>query len=258
MALEKARNPERPRQESAVLDPQVLREKGLEVHRRLVEIYGERPHRQRDPIATLVSTIISQNTNDPLRDRAFRRLRERFPTWEQVRNAPVEEIAEAIQVAGLGPQKARRIKAALERISEERGELSLDFLREMPVEEARRWLVSSNGVGPKTAAIVLLFALDMPAFPVDTHVHRVSKRLGLIPPNASREKAHEILEDLMPPETYYTFHLNVIAHGREVCRARQPRCEVCVLQDLCDWYATLTEGAVPGAATTETSGQGEP
>ncbi len=215
------------------------RSKALEVHRRLVEQYGERPWRPRlDPVAELVSTILSQNTNDRLRDQAFERLRERFPTWEAVRDAPVEAIFQAIQVAGLGRQKARRIKEALQRISRERGTLELDFLRQMSVEEARRWLTSFNGIGPKTAAIILLFALGMPAFPVDTHVHRVSKRLGLIPPKASREKAHGLLEEMMPPETYYTFHLNLIRHGREVCQARRPRCERCFLKDLCDFYAS--------------------
>ncbi|RMF36753.1 MAG: endonuclease III [Chloroflexi bacterium] len=214
-----------------------LRSKALEVHRRLVEQYGQRPWRPRlDPVAELVSTILSQNTNDRLRDRAFQRLRERFPTWEAVRDAPVEAIVEAIRVAGLGQQKARRIKEALQRISRERGTLELDFLRQMPVEEARRWLTSFNGIGPKTAAIILLFALGMPAFPVDTHVHRVSRRLGLIPPGTSREKAHRLLEEMMPPETYYTFHLNLIRHGREVCQARRPRCERCFLKDLCDFY----------------------
>ena len=221
---------------------EALRRKALDVHRRLLETYGEPEQRPSDPIGTLVSTILSQNTNDVLRDQAFRRLRERFGTWEEVREAPVEEIAQAIQVSGLGAQKARRIKAALERITEERGTLSLDFLREMPVEEARAWLTSFDGVGPKTAAIVLLFALGMPAFPVDTHIHRVSKRLGLIPPKASREKAHGILEALLPPAVYYPFHINVIRHGREVCGARKPQCGRCVLRDLCAWYAATIGG----------------
>jgi len=214
-----------------------LESKALEVHQCLVQVFGQRPHRpRRDPIAVLVSTIISQNTNDALRDKAFNLLRRRFPTWEQVRDAPVEQVMEAIQVAGLSQQKAPRTQQALHRISEEQGELSLDFLREMGVEKAKQWLTSIKGVGPKTAAIVLLFALDMPAFPVDTHIHRVTRRLGLIPANASRERAHEMLEALLPAQTYYTFHLNVIRHGREVCRARQPHCELCVLRSLCDYY----------------------
>ncbi len=216
------------------------REKALEVHRRLLEAYGEPNHPPMDAVSEMVNTILSQNTNDRLRDMAFARLRERFPTWEEVRDAPVEEIEEAIRIAGLGKQKAARIKGALQRITEERGEISLEFLREMPVEEARKWLMSFNGIGPKTAAIILLFSLGMPAFPVDTHIHRVSKRLGLIGPKVGREKAHRILEELVPPEIYYTFHLNLIRHGREVCHARRPECGICILRDLCDYYQKIT------------------
>jgi len=211
--------------------------KALEVHQRLVEIFGEHPHRPRlDPIAELVSTILSQNTNDVLRDKAFDSLQQRFPTWKQVRDAPVEEVIVAIKVAGLSQKKAPRIQEALRRISAERGELSLDFLREIGVEKAKQWLMAINGVGPKTAAIILLFSFGMPAFPVDTHIHRVARRLGLIPLKASREKAHELLEALLPPQAYYAFHLNLIQHGREVCQARRPHCEVCGLRDLCDYY----------------------
>lgn len=222
-----------------------LQGKALEIHERLLDTYGEPRRRRLDPVSELVSTVISQNTNDVLRDRAFDRLRGRFSTWEQVRDAPVEEIAAAIQIAGLSRQKAPSIKRALQFVTEERGELNLDFLRDMNADEAKRWLTSIKGIGPKTAAIILLFALDMPAFPVDTHVHRVTKRLGLIPPHASRERAHQILEALMPPETYYAFHLNLIRHGREVCQARQPRCEVCILRDVCDYYAQVTEKRAP-------------
>ena len=211
--------------------------KAFEVNERLGQVLGERPQKARlDAIEELVSTILSQNTNDNLRDQAFFRLRQRFPTWEQVRDAPVEEVAEAIQIAGLNQHKAPAIQRALRRISEERGELSLEFLREMSVPEAKAWLTSIKGVGPKTAAIILLFALDMPAFPVDTHIHRVTTRLGLIPAKTSREKAHELLEALLPPPAYYAAHLNLIRHGREVCQARRPRCEVCIVRDLCDHY----------------------
>ncbi|MFQ5795619.1 MAG: endonuclease III domain-containing protein [Candidatus Bipolaricaulia bacterium] len=214
-------------------------DRALETDKRLMDVYGPSARRHRDPVSVLVGTILSQNTNDVNRDRAFDRLRERFPTWETVRDAPVEKIAEAIQVAGLSQQKSASIKRALQHISEERGELRLDFLREMKVAEAKGWLTSIKGIGPKTAAIVLLFSLGMPAFPVDTHVHRVTKRLGVIPPKASREQAHEILETLIPPERYYDFHLNLIRHGREVCNAPTPRCDACVLTDLCGYYANL-------------------
>ncbi len=225
-----------------------LQDKALQVHQRLIRVFGDRSRKAHlDPVSQLVSTIISQNTNDTLRDQAYESLQDRFPTWEQVRDAPEAEVIEAIKIAGLSQQKGPRIQAALERITEERGELSLDFLQDMEVEEAKEWLTAMNGIGPKTAAIVLLFALDMPAFPVDTHVHRVAKRLGLIPERTSREKAHDLLESVMPPETYYAFHLNLIRHGREVCQARQPRCELCVLRDLCDYYQSVAELSVEAA-----------
>lgn len=210
----------------------------LRVHDLLLSEYGDQPWHPRDPVATLVSTIISQNTNDTNRDRAFERLRERFPTWRAVRDAPSGELIEAIRPAGLAPTKAPRIQEALRRIAEQRGEISLDFLDDLSLEEAREWLLSIPGVGPKTAAIVLLFALGRPAFPVDTHIHRVSRRLGLIPEKATREQAHELLEDLIPPDIYYTFHLNLIAHGRAVCHARNPECARCVLQGECAYYAS--------------------
>ncbi len=216
------------------------REKTREVHRRLLQTYGEptwRPHH--DPISELVSTILSQNTNDANRDVAFNRLRARLPTWEQVRDADVDEVIEAIRPAGLANQKGPRIQNALRIITDERGELTLGFLADWPTDEAKAWLTAIKGVGPKTAAIVLLFSLGQPAFPVDTHIHRVSKRVGLIGPRVSREKAHDELEALVDPEDYYAFHLNVISHGRRVCASRKPRCEDCSLQDLCDYYEAL-------------------
>ncbi len=213
-----------------------LRERGLAVHRRLIDTYGE-PHWQPhlEPIDELVSTILSQNTNDLNRDRAFAALRARFPTWAAVRDADPDSLKAAIRVAGLADQKASAIQRALQQIEAERGELSLDFLRELPLEEAKAWLTRIKGVGPKTAAIVLLFALGRPAFPVDTHVHRVSKRIGLIDQRVSREHAQVVFEALMPPESFYALHLNMIRHGRAVCVARQPRCDRCTLRDLCDY-----------------------
>jgi len=211
--------------------------KAQTIHQQLIETYGQprwRPHL--DPISEVVSTILSQNTSDGNRDVAFDRLRARFPTWEMVRDAPVTAIEEAIRPAGLAPQKAPRIKGALQFISQERGELSLDFLKEMPVDQAKAWLTQIKGIGPKTAAIILLFSLGMPAFPVDTHVHRVTRRLGLIGPKVSAEKAHELLEALLPADLYYPLHLNLIRHGRQVCHARNPKCEICPLQTLCDDY----------------------
>jgi endonuclease-3 len=211
-------------------------EDAVHTHNLLLGEYGDHPWHPRDPVATLVNTILSQNTNDVNRDAAFGQLREQFPTWEAVRDAPEEELVEAIRPAGLGPTKAPRIQGALRTITEREGEVTLDFLRELSKEEARRWLTDLPGVGPKTAAIVLCFALGKPAFPVDTHVHRVSGRLGLIPEGTSREKAHDVLEEIVPEALYYPFHLNLIAHGRTICHARNPECERCLLRGECNTY----------------------
>jgi endonuclease-3 len=167
---------------------------------------------------------------------AFDRLRAKYPAWEQVRDAKVEQVIEAIRPAGLANQKGPRIQEALRIITQERGELELDFLADMTVTEAKTWLSSIKGVGPKTAAIVLLFSLGRPAFPVDTHVHRVTKRLGLIGPRVSREKAHVLLEETVAPDAYYPFHLNLIQHGRRICNSRKPRCSECVLRGYCDYH----------------------
>lgn len=189
-----------------------------------------------DPLDELINTILSQNTNDLNRDRAYHALRAKFPTWEEVRDAPTAQVIAAIKPAGLANQKGPRIQAVLKRITAERGELDIRFLGDLPVAESKAWLTALDGVGPKTAAIVLLFALGKPAFPVDTHVHRVTGRLGLIPPKTSADKAHEILEELVPPEWYHPFHLNVIEHGRQVCKAQRPLCALCVLQKYCDYF----------------------
>ena len=214
-----------------------LRDKALEIHQRLLRSYGMPQRSRMDAVSELVSTILSQNTNDLNRDRAYDELRRRLPTWEAVRDAPVEEVEEAIRVSGLWKHKAPRIQASLRQITEERGALALDFLADLPVPDAKAWLRRLPGVGPKTAAIILLFSLGRPAFPVDTHVHRVATRLGLVP-KVSAEKAHELLEELLPPETYYACHINLIQHGRKVCKPR-PLCRACELRDLCDYYGAL-------------------
>lgn len=215
-----------------------LAERAIAVHEKLIEYYGRPEWRNPlPPIAELVSTILSQNTNDINRDRAFEALRARFPNWEQVRDADLEEVINAIRVAGLANQKGPRIQNALRKITEERGQLSLEFLRDMEVREARHWLMQLKGVGPKTAAIILLFSLDMPAFPVDTHVHRVTGRIGLRPDSMNADNAHEHLANLLPEGSYYAAHLNLIRLGREICAARKPKCPQCPLQKLCDYYA---------------------
>jgi endonuclease-3 len=211
-----------------------LRRRVARIHELLLREYGEPIWRNPLPaLDELVSTILSQNTNDVNRDRAFEALRARFPTWEAVRDAPEAEVVAAVRPAGLANQKGPRIQAVLRSITEERGELNLEFLKDLPVDEARAWLTRFKGVGPKTAAIVLLFSLGLPAFPVDTHVHRVTGRLGLRPEAMSADDCHPHFEALLPAGAYYAAHLNLIRHGREVCHARNPECGRCVLRRLC-------------------------
>jgi len=208
-----------------------------QVHKRLLEFFGEPVWRAPfPPLDELISTILSQNTNDANRDRAFAALRVRFPTWEAVRDAPAEDVIDAIRPAGLANQKGPRLQAALQSITEQRGALDLSFLKKYTPRAALDWLMQFKGVGLKTASIVLQFSLGMPAFPVDTHIYRVSGRLGLRPPKMNVEKSHKHLASKFPPETYYAAHLNIIRLGREICRARKPRCEACPLQDLCGYY----------------------
>lgn len=201
---------------------------------RLRPRFGDLPWRPHgDAVAELVLTILSQHTNDTLSGKAFARLLATFPTWEAIAAAPVEAIAAAIREGGLAVQKAPRIKAVLHRIWEERGAFDLSFLRHLPLEEARAWLLALPGVGPKTAACVLMFALGRPALPVDTHVYRVSRRLGLIPASVSEARAHTLLEAMVPAEDVYAFHVALIKHGRHTCTARAPRCGDCPLSDVC-------------------------
>jgi endonuclease-3 len=213
-----------------------------EVRSRLLKTYSQPVWRNRlPPLDELVSTILSQNTNDTNRDRAFEALRKSFPTWEEARDAEPAGIISAIRSAGLANQKGPRIQLALQQITEERGDLSLDFLEDLPLEQAKKWLLRFKGVGPKTAAIVLLFSLGKPAFPVDTHIFRLTGRLGLRPKNISAEQAHNHLAALFDPAMYYDVHLNLIRHGREICHARSPQCERCSLSDLCPFYQARSQ-----------------
>lgn len=208
----------------------------LQIHKTLLEAFGEPIWRNPLPaIDELVSTILSQNTNDVNRDRAFDALRMKFPAWESVRDAKEKDVIEAIKPAGLANQKGPRIQQVLKEITKERGSLDLSFLKELSVEDARSWLTKFNGVGPKTAAIVLCFSLGKPAFPVDTHVYRVTGRIGLRPEKMTVEQAHPHLESVFPPETYYAAHLNIIRLGREVCNARKPLCPKCPVRELCGY-----------------------
>jgi len=215
--------------------------RALIVHQQLIEFYGFPQWRNPlPPIDELVSTILSQNTNDTNRDRAFQALKNRFPTWEEVRDADAYLVIETIRPAGLANQKGPRIQNILKEITRQRGELDLSFLNEMSTDEARNWLLQFKGVGPKTAAIVLQFSLEKPAFPVDTHIYRVTGRLGIRPEKMNAEKAHDFLAGSLPPQTYYAAHLNLIRLGREICHARKPDCPRCPLQDYCDYYANLS------------------
>ncbi len=203
----------------------------------LSDVYGVLDwSRGQDGMDELISCILSQNTNDKNRDRGFNALKERFDTWEDIRFADTADVIDAIRPAGLANQKAPRIQNALEKIYEHVGDYNVDFLNEIPIEEAKDWLVSIKGIGPKTAAIVLCFAYGRPAFPVDTHVHRTSRRIGFIPDKTTADAAHPMMEAVVPPDDYYQFHIHLIQHGRDTCHARNPACERCPLTDHCDYY----------------------
>jgi endonuclease-3 len=209
-----------------------------------VKFYGYPEWRAPNPpLDELISTVLSQSTNDANRDRAFAALRERWPTWQAVRQAPLPEILEAIRSAGLASQKGPRIQEILQRTFAERGTLDLEFLRQKSREDAESWLRKLPGVGPKTASIVMLFSLGIPAFPVDTHVYRVTGRLGLRPAGQSYALAHKHLEGLFPPPDYAAVHLNLIRLGREICQARRPKCSICPLRRMCPVGRTSGESA---------------
>ncbi len=186
-----------------------------------------------DPVDVLVETILSQNTTDVNSHRCFLALKQKYSRWEELLDEDWREVAELIRSGGLAEIKSKRIIGALRYIVEQRGALDLGFLAALSAEEADEWLSAIHGVGKKTRSIVLLFAFGKAAFPVDTHVHRVSRRLGLIGGRTGREQAESELSELVPPAKYYSMHLNLIEHGRKVCRARNPSCESCLLSDVC-------------------------
>lgn len=226
--------------ENTPLTEGMLREKAQEVYRLLGERFGlpgwDNPS---PPLDELVNTILSQNTNDRNRDVAYNNLRARFSSWEAVRDAGPQDVIETIRPAGLANQKGPRIQAVLQQITTERGALDLDFLYELTPEDAFAWLKRFKGVGPKTASIVLQFSLAKPAFPVDTHVYRVSGRIGLRPVKMSVEQTHAFLAQLFDPDQYGPGHLNLIRLGREICHARKPECPLCPVRELCDYYHSL-------------------
>ena len=207
-----------------------------EIVDRLEAAYGKAVLRTRRPaLDELVLTILSQNTSDRNSEHAYARMRERFPTWEDVRDAPETELVEALRPGGLAVQKAPRIQAALRDLDR----LDLEWLGGLPADEAMRWLVALPGVGPKTASCVLLFSLDVPVMPVDTHIHRIALRVGLVPAGTTADAAHALLTEMTPPDRMLEAHLLLIKHGRTTCTARRPRCEECVLLDMCDYGRSL-------------------
>jgi endonuclease III len=210
----------------------------------LADAMGEVEHRPRlDGTSELVWTILSQHTSDLNAGRAYDSLRERFPTWQEVVDAPVDLLTATIRHGGLANQKAPRIQAVLTDVKRRTGGYDISFLAEMPLDEAKAWLQTLPGVGPKTTGVVLSFALGMPAMAVDTHIFRVSHRLALIGPKITADEAHDILERSIAPQRVFAFHVYLITHGRRVCKALKPLCHACVLNDRCPARASL---AIPG------------
>jgi endonuclease-3 len=207
------------------------------VHRQLLAHYGRLPWESRnEPLAELIGTVLSQHTSDVNADRAFAGLTAAFESWEAVRDAPAAAVEQAIRTGGLAVVKAERIQAILRALTNGSGKIELPNLVGMRRSRARALLTKLPGVGTKTASCVLLFGAGIPAIPVDTHVHRVSLRLGLVPPRTTPDQATELLEAAIPPKDHYAFHVNLIRHGREVCKAPRPRCEICVLRARCNLY----------------------
>lgn len=217
----------------------------MQVYDLLLQHYGERPLKaRRPPMVELIMTMLSHRTTAKNERMAFERLWARFPSWEAIRDAPTAAVAEAISPANFAEAKAPRIQAVLTQIIRERGSASIDFLADLPPAEGLAWLTALPGVGVKTATLVLLFCFAKPLLPVDTHVHRISGRLGLIGPKVSAEKAHDLLLAMLPPDphTLYNFHITMLRHGQQLCTWRNPRCERCPLRPLCDYYQAQRAG----------------
>jgi len=216
-----------------------------EVQRRLRAHQGSfKPKPQLPVIDEVVATVLSQHTSDVNSERAFARLKERFPAWEQVADAPATQVADAIRCGGIADQKARRIQQILAAIEDREGHIGLDRLHDLDDAAVEAYLTSLPGVGPKTSACVLAFSMNRAAFPIDTHVHRIVTRLGWIRAGVTAEQAHRILAPLVPPGIRYDLHIALVTHGRTVCRAQRPDCGRCVLRDLCP-YGSVAAGRRP-------------
>ena len=220
-----------------------LSAKALEVTRRLTDLYGELPFSSKDPMSQLVDIILSHRTRDEQTAAAYDNLLRVFGSWEAVRDAPTQAVQDAIANVNWPEQKAPRLQAILRQITEERGNLNLDFLCDLPVDESAAWLNRFEGVGPKTTACVLLFSCQQPVLPVDVHVHRVSGRLGLIGKKVSADAAHDLLQALLPQNArfIYNFHKGLLRHGQRICVFERPRCNKCPITDLCDYYKTVVK-----------------
>jgi len=207
--------------------------------------YGRKNFKPHDGMDELVSCILSQNTTDANRDRAFEALKARYASWQEVADADTAELIEVIRPAGLANSKGPNIQAALRAIYAERGEYNIDFLATLSPAQAIEWLLALPGVGRKTASIVLCFGYGMAAFPVDTHVLRVGQRIGFLPPRITADNAHLVMEAIVPPQDYYSFHLQLIYHGRRICKARAPLCSLCPIQQWCDHFKSGSTAAEP-------------
>ncbi len=224
-----------------------LKAKARQIYDLLVELYGAQPLvPRRQPMHELISTILSHRTTQHNEAVAYDRMWQRFGSWEAIRDAPSDELAEAIAPSNFAEVKVPYIQRTLTRIIEERGTPNIDFLADLPADEGLAWLTSLHGVGIKTASLVLLFCFSKPVLPVDTHVHRVSQRVGLIGPKVSTDAAHRQLLALFPPDPYilFNFHIAALKHGQRLCIWGNPRCAPCPLKDVCNWYQENRAGAV--------------
>jgi endonuclease III len=224
-------------------DVEALSAKAREVTRRLTDLYGELPFSSKDPMSMLVDILLSHRTRDEQTAAAWESLLKRFGSWEGVRDASTAEVQETIANVNFPEVKAPRLQSIMRLITEERGDLNLDFLCSLPVAESSAWLNRFEGVGPKTTACVLLFSCKQPLLPVDVHVHRVSGRLGLIGKKVTADAAHTLLQALLPPDarSIYNFHKALLRHGQRICVYEHPRCNKCALTDLCDYYNTVVK-----------------
>ncbi len=224
-------------------DMVALSAKALEVTQRLTEQYGVSSWSKKDPMSMLVDILLSHRTKDAQTAAAYESLLQHFGSWEAVRDAPTNEVQDAIANVNWPEVKAPRLQAIMRRITEERGELNLNFLCNLPVEESAAWLNRLEGVGPKTTACVLLFSCQQPILPVDVHVHRVGGRLGLIGKKVTADNAHPLLQALLPNDarTIYNFHKGLLRHGQRICVYEHPRCNQCMITDQCDYYKTVVK-----------------